>query len=439
MKKRLLAIGLCASMFPGMLMGCSQKDADPVDQEVSASDDVVADAADVSSDEVVKITLASFPDQPKDALMAAFDSAGLEGIELEIIEYPQNEYENKIKMAFGSGTATDLILMDGPNIASYAASGVLEPLDSYWDDADFDDLVGSAQSAMVWEGQTWAAPLNESNTVMFYDKNVFDELGIKAPTTLEDAWTFEEFLDVCEQVTIPGERYAVQPQMFTMDNKNEGMAFTQMLWLWAAGGEVLNEDATKADGYFNSEESKAGIQYYADLFAKGYASTEAIANPFETGKVVMWLNGPWMIGTWANEFPDVEWGAMPMPEGVRGASGAGSWNIAISESCEHKEEAWKVIEAITGEKGSQIWCEMTGNLPARKSVLESDAAYSEYPFDIISDQLVETAMARPVTAAYPQISEALQDCFNAVAFGEDVDTAVEKATQKMEEALQAIQ
>ena len=239
-------------------------------------------------------------------------------------------------------------------------------------------------------------------------------------------------------MTIPGERTAIQPQMFTMENKNEGMAFTQMLWLWMAGGEVLNEDATKADGYFNSEASKKGIQFYADLFKNGYASTEAIANPFETGKVVMWVNGPWMIGTWKNDFPDVEWGAMPMPKDAKGASGAGSWNIAISKSSQHKEEAWKAIQAITGAEGQQIWCEKTGNLPARKSVLSSDPAYKEYPFDIINEQLVETAKSRPVTPVYPQISEAMQDCFNAVAFGEDVDTAVEAATKKMEDALASV-
>lgn len=437
MKKRILAAMLCAAMTVAAFTSCSEQSTQPDGTSTPDSSAASQEGENSGGGSDVKITLASFPDQPKDALMAAIDNADLP-FEVEIIEYPQNEYENKIKMAFGSNTSTDLILMDGPNIASYASTDVLEPLDEYWDEEDFIDLVDASKTAMTWNGNIWAAPLNESNTVLFYNKKVFDELNIEAPTKLEDAWTFEELLDVCEKVTIPGERYAIQPQMFTLDNKNEGMAFTQMLWLWMSGGEILNEDATKADGYFNSEESKKGIRFYAELFSKGYASTEAIANPFETDKVVMWVNGPWMIGTWKNDFPDVEWGAMPMPKDMQGASGAGSWNIAIAKSSEHKEEAWQAIQAITGKEGQQIWCEQTGNLPARKSVLESDPAYNEYPFDIINEQLVSTAKARPVTPAYPQISEAMQDCFNAVAFGEDVDTAVEEATQKMEEALQSV-
>lgn len=390
------------------------------------------------AEEKLTITLASFPDQPKAALQAAIDAANLD-FNVEIVEYPQNEYENKIKMAYGAGKATDLVLMDGPNIASYAVTGVLEPLDTYWDKADYDDLVDSAKSTVSWNGQVWAAPLNESNTVLFYNKKIFDELGIVPPTEVEEAWTFEELLEVCEKVTIPGQRYAIQPQMFSLANKNEGQTFTEMLWLWMGGGEVIAPDGSTATGYFDSAESKAGIQFYADLFAKGYATTEDIINAFETDRVAMWINGPWCIGNWERDFPEVQWGVTPMPRGARSASGSGSWNIGMSASSEHKEEAWKVIEAITGKQGQAIWCNMTKNIPARASVMDADPTYAEYPFNIIRAQMLSNSMARPSTPAYPQISEALMDCFAEVAFGEDVNASVEKATQKMNEALGAVQ
>lgn len=435
MKKRVLAILLCAAMVISAAAGCSSQSSGAKAPESTTAQ--AGSAAEKGTGEKLKITLASFPDQPKDALTAAIDNAKLD-FDVEIVEYPQNEYENKIKMAFGSQSATDLILMDAPNVASYASSGVLEPLDTYWDKSDFGDLVPSSQTAMTWNGKIWAAPLNEANTLLFYNKDVFDQLGIKAPTKLEDAWTFDQLLDICKKVTIPGQRYAIQPQMFTMDNKNEGMTFTEMLWPWMSGGEILSPDATKADGFFNSEASKKGINFFAQLYKNGYASTEATANAFETGKVVMWVNGPWMIGTWKKDFPNVHWGAMPMPKDAKGASGAGSWNIAVSKSSQHKKEAWQVVQAITGVEGQKIWCSKTGNLPARKSVLDSDPTYKQYPYDIINQQLVTTAKSRPVTPAYPQISEALDDCFNAVAFGGDVNQAVDTATQKMETALKGV-
>lgn len=395
-------------------------------------------AAPALAEEKLTITLASFPDQPKAALQAAIDAANLD-FNVEIVEYPQNEYENKIKMAYGAGKATDLVLMDGPNIASYAVTGVLEPLNAYWDEEDYNDLVDSAKSTVSWNNQVWAAPLNESNTVLFYNKKIFDELGIVPPTAVEEAWSFEQLLEVCEKVTVPGQRYAIQPQMFSLANKNEGQTYTEMLWLWMGGGEVIAPDGSTATGYFDSAESKAGIRFYADLFAKGYATTEDIINAFETDRVAMWVNGPWCIGNWERDFPEVQWGVTPMPKGARSASGSGSWNIGMSASSQHKEEAWQVIQAITGKQGQAIWCDMTKNIPARASVMESDATYAEYPFNIIREQMLNNSMARPSTPAYPQISEALMDCFAEVAFGEDVDASVAKATQKMNEALAAVQ
>ncbi len=395
-------------------------------------------AAPALAEEKLTITLASFPDQPKAALQAAIDAANLD-FNVEIVEYPQNEYENKIKMAYGAGKATDLVLMDGPNIASYAVTGVLEPLNPYWDQEDYNDLVDSAKSTVSWNNQVWAAPLNESNTVLFYNKKIFDELGIVPPTAVEEAWSFEQLLEVCGKVTVPGQRYAIQPQMFSLANKNEGQTYTEMLWLWMGGGEVIAPDGSTATGYFDSAESKAGIQFYADLFTKGYATTEDIINAFETDRVAMWVNGPWCIGNWERDFPEVQWGVTPMPSGARSASGSGSWNIGMSASSQHKEEAWQVIQAITGKQGQAIWCDMTKNIPARASVMESDATYAEYPFNIIREQMLNNSMARPSTPAYPQISEALMDCFAEVAFGEDVDASVAKATQKMNEALAAVQ
>jgi fructooligosaccharide transport system substrate-binding protein len=383
------------------------------------------------------VTLMSFPDISKVYMEENIKNAKLD-FDVKIIEVPQNQYENKIKMAISSGQAPDLVLMDAPNIASYANSGALEPLDKYWDKSDFNDLVDASKSAMQWKGKIWASPLNESNVILFYNKDVFAEAGIKVPVDVKDAWTFEQLLDACKKVVKKDgnktTRYAIQPTMFSVTNKNEGMTYEDMLWLWWTGGDILNPDATKAEGYFNSDKSIKGIQFFADLYKNGYAPKEEIQNSFETGKVAMWIDGPWMIGIWKQSFPKLNWGAMPLPHDAKFASPAGSWNVAITAKSKNKAEAYKVIQALTSSAASKNWCAKTGNLPARKSVLKSDKSYTQYPFNIINQQLVSNAKARPVTPVYPQISDALMDCFNSVAFGKDVNTAVKEATQKMEKA-----
>ena len=94
MKKRLLAAALCMALLMGSLAGCGGDGKQEGSTAPSNTDSTASQTQEPG--ERVKITLASFPDQPKDALMAAIENANLD-FDVEIIEYPQNEYEKKSK------------------------------------------------------------------------------------------------------------------------------------------------------------------------------------------------------------------------------------------------------------------------------------------------------------------------------------------------------
>ena len=388
-----------------------------------------------------KVIIETFSDLYPEYWMEALEAKGLaDKVELRMV--PQNQYENKIRMMLAGGEVGDIICIDAPNIGYYAEMNALEPLNGYWDKKDFDDLVGSAQEAMQWKGNIWAAPLNEANCVLYYNKEMFKQAGLVAPTKLADAWSLDELLSAAKKLTKADalgnvEVYGLFPQMFSVDNRNEGMTFTQMLWTWWFGADVISPDGTTVDGYFNSPESKAALQFYADLFNRHKVSPViSMPNPLASGKAAMYINGPWMVGTWQNNFPEFadKWGAMPLPHGSAVASNAGSWNLAITRQSKNKDLAWEIVSAITSTEGSYTYCSNTGNLPARESTLQM-SDMSKVPYNIIKEQLIHTAKSRPVTPVYPKISEALMDAFNAVAFGESVDIAFKEAVEKMNAAL----
>jgi fructooligosaccharide transport system substrate-binding protein len=341
------------------------------------------------------------------------------------------------------GDVGDVICMDAPNIAYYAGEGALEPLDAYWSKADFSDLVGSSQQAMTWDGKIWAAPLNESNCVLYYNKDMFKAAGLTAPTKVANAWTMDQLLAAAIKLTKKDSAgnvkvYGIMPQMFSVDNRNEGMTYTQMLWTWWFGADILSPDSKTAKGYFDSPASLKALHFYQDLFQK-YKAAPAMpmTNGFESERVAMWINGPWMVGEWKKNFPEFyksKWGAMPLPRGAAAASNAGSWNLAMTAQSKNKKLAWQVINAITNTEGAAIYCLKSGNLPARKSVLDK-MDMSQSPFSIIKEQLVLTAKARPTTPAYPVVSEAVMDAFNAVAYGANVEKTDADAVAKIERAL----
>lgn len=388
-----------------------------------------------------KIVLNTFEDLWPQYMEEALAAAGLGGT-VEYSTVPQNQYETNLKIQIASGEVGDLICMDAPTIAYYADMGALEPLDPYWDKGDFNDLVGSAREAVSWNGKIWASPLNESNCVLYYNKEMFARAGLTPAVGVDEAWSMEQLLDAAKKLTVKNgkgetEVYGIMPQMFSVDQRNEGMTYTQMLWPWWFGAEIISPDGKTVDGYFNSPESKAALQYYADLYNKyGVAPSSSMSNFFAGEKVAMYINGPWMTGVWKNNFPEFQdkWGAMPLPQGAAAASNSGSWNLAVTAQSDRKEEAFKVLQAITGSEGAAVYCGRSGNLPARASVLKS-MDMSLPPYNIIQEQLMKTSKARPVTPRYPDISEALMNAYNNVAYGQNVDEAFSEAVEAMNEAL----
>src|SRR5690606_23390889 len=86
-------------------------------------------------------------------------------------------------------------------VPSYAATGVLEPLDSYIEASDYnleDYWPGLLESAM-YDDSVYGLPRDIGLEVLYYNKDIFDEVGLEYPT--ED-WTWDDLLAAAEQLTV---------------------------------------------------------------------------------------------------------------------------------------------------------------------------------------------------------------------------------------------
>jgi len=83
----------------------------------------------------------------------------------------------------------------------------------------------------------------------------------------------------------------------------------------------------------------------------------------------MVLEGNWAIPYLNNTFPDLEYGTAEVPT-VNGKKVTMAYTVAyvMNKQSKHKEEAWKLIEFLTGKEGMKIWTSKGLALPTRKSV-----------------------------------------------------------------------
>ena len=75
-------------------------------------------------------------------------------------------------------------------IPTYAAQGKLQPLDDlyakYKDKYKLDEISPAMRKLMTYDGKLYGLPMQAQVHVMAYRKDVFDQLGIKPPTTFEE-------------------------------------------------------------------------------------------------------------------------------------------------------------------------------------------------------------------------------------------------------------
>ena len=84
-------------------------------------------------------------------------------------------YERQLATDMLEGTLPDIITFDAPNCAAYAEAGYLY---------DFTSSLSSQEEANYitlnkYNGKTYGIPIQESSAGFFYNKNLFNQAGIK--------------------------------------------------------------------------------------------------------------------------------------------------------------------------------------------------------------------------------------------------------------------
>ena len=355
-----------------------------------------------------------------------------------------SEYELRLRTELAAGNHPDIMAIDSPNLALYANSGSLLSIDSYMkEEGNIDDIPEGVLKGLTYKDEIYLAPIVESSIALFYNMNLFSEAGIPFPSgDPNHPMTWDEVLEIAKKINNPAKGViGIDPaQGFSV---GEGPAYFKMPILWQFGADVISPDGSTAQGYLNSKEALEALQFYQDLYRKhGVAAVEMPPAPFETDKLGMTILGSWAISE-LQQTPGFvlgeDYGVAPLPKGKHQVVPNGGWALGISSKTKHPEEAWEFVKFATGYEGSKLFVEISGDLPARYSVARDFPELNEYPKNIFVQQDQNYSRNRPVTPAYPVISEAIKELFEDVGLeGENVEEAANKAVEKINNGLKDI-
>jgi len=287
-------------------------------------------------------------------------------------------YQDQLKTEIAAGTAPDVFWIPGTDIADFAGSGLLYNISDVEGAADFDvsEFYPETMVHLQTDPETgeeaagdflWGLPRDVSTFALYLNLDLISEAGAEDPRVLaeEDAWTWEAFREVADQVAELG-------------GANKGFAMNA--W-WAnygyfmnnAGGGFFNEDRTGCG--LDSEGSIAGLQFLSDLYGTDTAVPygEDGEEPWTAGTVGMFINGRWATpGARANAGFNWDVVSLPAQEEARG-----NWLFwgayVVNAETEHPEEAWALVQELTTTETQATISELGANIPSRQSDEAIDA------------------------------------------------------------------
>lgn len=377
-------------------------------------------------------------------LVSAFEKEH-PNISVNMKSIPYSDYEIRLRTELAAGNPPDILTIDSPTLALYANTGSLLSIDPYMrEEGKIDDIPNSTLKGLTYKGKIYLAPIVESSIALYYNKHLLQDAGIPLPS--EDPnkpLTWDEVLEIAKKVNNPAKGViGIDPaQGF---NDGESPAYFKTPLLWQFGANILSPDGTTASGYLDSKEALDALQFYQDLYHKnGVAAFELPPAVFESGKLAMTVLGSWTLADLEKNHPEFklgeDFGVTPLPKEKYQFVPNGGWALGITSKSKHPKEAWEFIKYVTGYEGMKRYVTITGDVPARYSVAKDFPELNEYPKNIFLQQTQKFSKNRPVTPAYPVVSDAIRRLFEDVGIGgKDVKTAAKEAVEKINTGLKEI-
>lgn len=433
-KNGLKVTGWAAVMLTGaVLTGCGGNENEEVTDADSNNDNVnQGNNENVSNEgeqEEVTVRLTGWQSSPteqryfEETLDAFEEKYPHINVEVDTIA---DQYMDVLRTRLIGGEASDVFFLDAFEAPGLIDAGVLEPLDGYiTDEFDVDDFEDPLIDAFRSEGELWGLPKDTSTLALFYNKEHFEEAGIEAPPE-----TWDELEEVAGELT-------------TEDRYGFGIV-TDLARLYfiaeSLGGEVVVDNQPN----FTDPAVIEALQPIVDMrnesevgAAPSDVGAEWGGDMFGTERASMIIEGNWMIEFMDDAFPEVDYGVVEIPLiDDEPSTMAYTVSYSMNHQSEVKDEAWQLIEFLTGKEGMEIWTSSGLALPSRASVAEE----MEYGRPEIYEPFIEGASYATVWADdtnLPIINSNFENQFSSAFIGDQtLQEALEEAQRVAENEIQ---
>lgn len=377
MKKKLLCTVLSSAMMLSFMGGAVS---------VSASEGVSGEV------NVIHYLTETAKLQALDELIQGFEAEN-PGVTVNAESTSMDNYTDVVKLKVSTGEAPDIIFGSPKTYSDLVSGGVIADLT----DQEFTSRIaeGAATNVTI-DGKVYGIPLDQMANVVFYNKDIFAELGLEVPKT------YSEFIDVCKKLQENG--YAACAAGY-----QDAISLGANIYTIFFGAPYLQADHY-AEEMMSGEKSAHDYESLAQALTQWREimafqnedqktiDTDRAEQLFANGEAGMIIIGTWGLGAIMNYNPDGNYGGFMFPSEETAEDNAipvatdDTWMVA--NNSENQEAAVAFCEYMTRPEVNAKWCGTTGQLSALNDVtVDTLPAAAQEVADVIASSTVSSWIA----------------------------------------------
>ena len=287
-------------------------------------------------------------------------------------------------------------------------------------------------------------PIRGHVQLMFYRRDIFEKLGLKAPGTWDD------MVEAGKLITAKTDLSGVAMYYGKTAGQNLMIWFN---YLWGAGGDLLDAEGQPA---FNSPAGIAATQAYIDVMLKHKAAPAASASFNETDAVNSVAQGKSaMVPVWWWRYASlvdpkvstlkpeqVAFAPLPSMPGKPNTTYTNTWFYGINRNSKKKAAAMEFLTWLSQpeiERGVLLDKSMNEVVAMQtKNLLDADVNARFNGMHAFGAQALKGAKGTPLFPQWPQVSDVLEASISELASGKgQVKPALDDAAARVRRAMRA--
>ena len=336
------------------------------------------------------------------------------GVEVKVIEVADEEsFGTKLASSIAAKRAPDVALISYRGYKKYAAKDQFVPIGPKLGEAKLAEYYEEPLKAFTFEGEVQCLPQNLSSLVVYYNAELFEKAGLEPPA---GDWSYDDLIAAAAKLqgleTDEGEAYGVSI---------EKELIRLAPFVWAAGGEVADDEEHPTRLTLDTPEARRGLEHYLGLAKYGpdaeAAEGEGEDPLFLEGRLGMVLASRKKVPAYRGA--SFEWDVAPFPRDREQATVLHTDGFCVLANTGHEAEAVKFAEFAGGIEGQTILTGLGRVVPSIKSLAESDEFANASPPE--NNQVYVDAekymRILPTVPDSPAIEQRVERALEAAYFG----------------------